>query len=396
MRSSMFWVGALVALGLLACLAPRARADGMTFRVVGADADVRATAQRAVLWLREGTWELHIQPVFERGAGAAAWVVPFPVRPTVAEGNPDFLDQLEVATSPVFLRLCAEGSSSCLGCGAADLGGGQVLDGDAFVQVWERGQVGGLEYVILSAHSGQDLVGWLDAEGFEVPTEAGAVLGELDVEGSFFFAARLGATLDPAVPLTPVRFVLPGLDPPSYPLRLTAAVVPAGQSLELTLWVISPPGQVWLPDGRALAQPPGELADRASLDAALDAIFDAHPDGLAVLHFATLTETGAFEGQVCSWLTSCLSYAEVGLSLPATWAPEMEALRVPGDHVARYQARLGAAGMLEDLRLRPLATNEYWYADRVYKHFTCHQEGATGALLALLSLGAALRLRRRA
>ena len=50
-------------------------ADGMAFYVTGGSSDVRATAQRALLWLRQGTWELHIQPVFEREAGAAAWVL---------------------------------------------------------------------------------------------------------------------------------------------------------------------------------------------------------------------------------------------------------------------------------------------------------------------------------
>jgi len=57
--------------------------------------EVRATEQRAILWLRGEYWELHIQPVFPRDAGAAAWVVPFEVQPTVFESSADFFDQLE-------------------------------------------------------------------------------------------------------------------------------------------------------------------------------------------------------------------------------------------------------------------------------------------------------------
>ncbi|HOX45513.1 MAG TPA: DUF2330 domain-containing protein [Myxococcota bacterium] len=376
-----------------------ARADGMSFRLIGGDADVRATAQRAVLWQRGGTWELHLQPVFARGQGAAAWVVPFPVRPTVSAGNPDFLDQLEVATSPVFLRVCAEGGgSSCFGCmDAAGVGDGEVLDGSSFVRVWERGQVGGLDYAILSAQDGDDLVAWLDAEGFEVPAAAAELLADLELEGTFFFAARLGATLDPSLPLAPVRFELPGLDPPSYPLRLTAAAVPAGQSLDLTLWVIFPNNEGWVPDGREVRQPSRELADRAALDGALEELFAAAPDALVLLHSATLDETGALEGQVCEWMLPCVGYAEVGLEAPAAWAPEMEYLRSPPYLVDRYQARLGAGGLEADLRFRPLAENEYLgRVTRVYTRFTCRQEGSAGAWVALLAAGVALRLRRRA
>ena len=45
-----------------------AMADGMAFTVTGVSMDVRATEQRAVMWLRDGNWEIHIQPVFPRVA----------------------------------------------------------------------------------------------------------------------------------------------------------------------------------------------------------------------------------------------------------------------------------------------------------------------------------------
>jgi hypothetical protein len=377
-----------------ACWPVQARADGMGFRLVGGQADVRATAQRAVLWHRQGVWELHLQPVFEREAGAAAWVVPFPVLPSVSAGDPDFLDQLEVATSPVFMRVCRESSASCLGCGAADMGGGALLGGGASVRVWERGTLGALEYVVLSAGDGDDLVAWLQAEGFEVPAAAAGPLAELTAEGSFFFAARLGAGADPAVPLLPVRFSLPGLEPPSYPLRLTAVGVPAGHSLDLTLWLIFPGDEAWAPHGRAVLRPPLELADRAGLEAALDALFAGSPEGLALLFGGCLADVGAFEGQACDWMVGCLEYEALGLSRPAAWAPEFEALRTA--YVARYQARLGPAGLASDLRFRSLPPGEYLeHANRTFHRYTCHEEGGATALAGLVALGLALRLRRR-
>ena len=118
-----------IALGI--GLAPsQASADGMVMpEVTGGSSEVIATEQRAVLWQRDGIWEIHIQPVFDRQAGGAAWVVPFPVMPQVLDGNGDLMDQLELLTAPIFVSYCCEPSCYCPSDNEYGLGG--AFPGDA-------------------------------------------------------------------------------------------------------------------------------------------------------------------------------------------------------------------------------------------------------------------------
>ncbi len=232
-----------------------AGADGGLYEpsvsVVGTDVYVKPTVQRAVVWLRDDVWEIHIQPVFARNQTEGAWVVPFPVRPEVNEGSADLFDGLESLTSPVFLQTCwrpggggggDEGGCSCTrGDDDAEGSGTSVeLESDIYVRVWERGQVSSMDYYILSAETGDDLVRWLEAEGFHVPAGALELIADFDAEGAFFFVSRLSPEADQTTPISPVRFALPGLSPPSYPLRMTALGLPEGETLELTLWLVFP------------------------------------------------------------------------------------------------------------------------------------------------------------
>ncbi len=189
------------------------RGDGMPFPKIGAsNLEVRATAQRAVIWLRDGTWEVHIQPVFDREAGGAAWVVPWPVQPTIHESNADLFDHLELLTSPAFIEFCTPQDEGGGACGAADMGsngGGETKSSEGSVIIWERGTVGQLDYVVLSAGDGDDLVGWLETNDYVVSAEAADAIVEFETEDQFFFVATLSQDADPALPHTPVRFVLP-------------------------------------------------------------------------------------------------------------------------------------------------------------------------------------------
>ncbi len=392
-RAQAIGLAAWVLLGL----ASGARADGLAFGPGGGEERVRATSQRAALWLRRGVWELHLQPVFPRGSGAAAWVVPFPVRPEVAPGDADFLDQLELVTAPVFLEVCPPVTDSCFGQGLGDDGPGEVLGGTAAPELWERGEVAGLDYVVLSSAGGDDPAAWLRAEGYAVPDAALIPLAVLAREGAFFFVARLDPGADPARPLPPVRFRLPGLENPAYPLRLTAAGVTPGQHLDLTLWLVTPLGQDWLPAERRATTPPTELAGPAALGAVLDEMFLAEPDGLALLHSASPRETGAFDGRICGWRHTCVDFAAVGLERPDAWCPDMELIRADAAWVQRFQARLPPTGLRDDLRFRPRAATEYLdRVERVYLRLTCQASLAVAGplLLALLALG--LGLGRRA
>ncbi len=384
---------------LLLLPAFQAMADGMSFQVIGATADVKASGQRAVLWLRDGNWELHIQPVFDRQAGAAAWVVPFPVRPEVHPGDADFFDELEILTAPVFLKVCeaSAGGSWCFGCmgAAGDLGTEQ--HGEAFVQVWESGTVGDLDYSIVSAADGESLVAWLQDEGYAAPDGLAAILVDYETEGEFFFAARLSSEADPAKPLAPVRFVLPGMADPAYPLRMTALGVAAGQGLELTLWVIFPglTGNVaYLPANRNVVVIDGNPEDATAFEAALDKLYESHPDSLVAL-FGNVLNGGSEQqwGMVCGDGMACVSFKELGIKAPAAWSPPTQTVLDNPYWVSRYQARLSSAAMASDLIFEKGDRTDLQYLERVYVKYTCDEELAGIGWLLVLAAGLGL-LRR--
>jgi len=391
-------ISAFVSLTLL-LLPIAASADGMTFTVIGADMDVRATEQRAVMWLRNGTWEIHIQPLFPRDAGGAAWVVPFPVQPTVEPGNADFFDQLELITSPIFVKVCSEDSGGlfCFGCfGAkgdeAGLGEGDTT-GTIRVIVWEQGKVGDLDYVILSAFGGDNLVEWLNTQGYQLPPGAQEVIAGYETLGVYFFVARLSQDADPQKPLAPVRFVLPGMDPPAYPLQLTALGVPDGQDLDLTLWLVYPKDHRFAPNSHPVRKLGSVPRDVEEFDEALEKVFTDHsPDTLASLYGKIIYGSGVMFGNFCDNYP-CVTFEELGIELPYSWSEEFREIHNREYWLHRYQARLTASAMAKDLVLQESTDQELEWINNMYVEYTCKENVA--AMTWLLVMGMGLGLLRR-
>ncbi|MBN1774663.1 MAG: DUF2330 domain-containing protein [Deltaproteobacteria bacterium] len=356
---------------LLSAAAPAA-ADGMAFpQVTGSTVDVEATAQRAVLWRRGSTWELHLQPQFDGEAGELAWVVPFPVRPTVSEGSVEFLDQLERLTAPLFVETCTP--PYCYGgeAGYADASGGtaEIRGSETAVTVWETGTVGMMEYVILSAGDGDSLAVWMNDNGYRLPTAAGTILEQFETEGLFFFVSRLPAGASPEKLVAPIRFELPGMDPPVYPLRLTALGVPDGTFLDLTLWVVFTPndtGGGFLPDSHPFdVLTPYRIADVDDYRNEVDAFFAANPPEELLLLFAEPVRDP-------TWRPVCDSsfYYYGCQSVPSEVVPGAELNEIAATEavVQRYQARLTAAGFAGDLVLRTATADELPGEDNAYVH----------------------------
>jgi len=402
---------------MLLLLPEEAGADGMAFRNVsaGGSLEVRATAQRAVMWLRSSVWELHVQPVFDRDAGASAWVIPFPVQPQVHASSTAFLDQLELITSPVFLKYCSDDSGG-VGCAAskADGYGGENSKGSQVsVTVWESGEVGSLDYVVLSAAGGDDIAAWLEGEGYYLSAPAASILGTLDTEGLYFFAARLSEDADPLESLAPVRFVLPGMDPPSYPLRLTGLGAPEGEALDLTLWVIVDSDRGFVPQSHPYGYLSVEPRDPDEYDDALDRYFEGHGPGMLVALAAvgwelpTIMEAHEF----CAEFMTCATFSDLDVEPPAEWAAELEEIKAASFTIYRYQGRLTAGAMASDLTLVPTPAYDMPWASNVYgenlgdcdeigPYSFCAMAGRPGvgwiALVALLvAAGALLLLRAR-
>ncbi|MFH1132399.1 MAG: DUF2330 domain-containing protein [Pseudomonadota bacterium] len=347
-------------------------ADGVMYRTTGGSVDVKATAQRAIMWHREGRWEIHIQPQFEREKGSAAWVVPFPVKPTVHEGNEAFFSDLELITSPMFAETCYESHSS-FGCmGAEDTGankGGNILVGESGVKVWEHSEVGDLEYVILSAEEGEDLGAWLEKEGFELPPGADDLLSIYNAEGAFFFVARQSAKADPQKPLAPVRFVLLEMETPTYPLRMTALGASATEKLDLTIWVIVSSENYqdyFVPGSHPFRELNFHPRSRQEFDAALDSFFATFSSETFVVLSSLQSydiRSVAVDGRVNGGYHD-ITFSDLGIDAPASWSPELFEIGRREQGVFRYQARLSADAMAKDLTLG--LTTSLPYVQNVY------------------------------
>ena len=255
--STRAWL--LLALGALSATAfdPTAWADGMVFRPPHPlTAEVQAVevgAQRGVVWQQHGALDVWIEPVYAwEGDDVGAWVVPLPAVPTVLEGDPRVLDDLDALTAPTFVSVCWEpdchedcGLMGCLfgGSGSADgeEGGG---DGEAeprgsAVTVWSSGTVGALDYHVISADDTTDVSAWLAANGYALSDGAAEALATLTAEGTYFFVARVSAPPTPGQSLAPVVFRFAPTVAPFYPVRLTAAAMQPATHLDVTLWLLS-------------------------------------------------------------------------------------------------------------------------------------------------------------
>ncbi len=350
-------------------------ADGCQFvDIQSADVQVRATAQRAVLWQRSGVWEIHIMPVFERHKAKAAWVVPFPVLPTIKESSADFFNELELLTAPMFIEACVRGGSGCDGAGSGSGSGGEDANstGTGTVEIWDQGTIGDLDYVVITAEQQVYMVDWLKTNGYHVTSLAEASLRKFETEGTFFFAAKISESADPTKPVAPVRFVLPDLQAPMYPLVLTGLGVPDGATLELTLWLIAPGRHYYIPTSHRYDTLPDGISTADEYTSALRRFYRTHRSGtLALLYSQDLGSNVRINKRVCSGRT-CVSFADMGIEAPDTWCAEINDIATNHDTLYRYQGRLGPVNLSEDLTFGILPDDERWdITANVYFLNTC-------------------------
>lgn len=359
------WHGAAVVVFALSLFCThRARADGMIVTSTGSDVSVQATAQRAVLWYRDGVWEVFIEPKFSRDQTAAAWIVPFSVLPEVSEAAPEFVDQLNLLTSPVFFEVCYVS-----GCGVDTAGGGGMegIGSSVDVRIWEKGTIGALDYVVLSSQEGEALTDWLAGNGYEIQDTVAEALAGMETEDVFFFVAKVSSEVDPSLPLPTVRFRLPGLAEGVYPLRLTRAGLPVGATLDLSLWVVFPADAPRMPASHLLAHPreylasPDDPTSPDELQKAIEAWFDSSGhQGFALVYGGDLLGNVLLDGCTYDihgvdsdgWDSPpvCLD-TDLRSGLPKPWCPEVREIRSGGLTITRYEARLDRDALLEDLTL---------------------------------------------
>lgn len=347
-----------------------ALADGMVSYHIEVDkaetVPVSATAQRAILWYRTSAssgpdgWRIVIQPKFDRLQGQAAWVVPFPEPPTVEEASAELFDAIETLTAPVFIPYCQEEepSEGFFGCAgdAAKAGGldGRTAPAQSGVQVWGSGSTAQLDYVVLSAPGGEELIKWLEEQDFRVPDPLRA--NPKIIEGQYVFAAKLRSDMDPKQPMAPVSFALPNAayDEIAYPMKLTSLVAPV-DGMELILWVVVPNEEAFLVPKELdwLTVPEQTNVSKEKWDEDRTKLKAAFPPagGLVLEYSSSLGYHPYLDGYLDLPVYYGAGYdpASLGITLPESWPAEVTEWRDGNYRVARWTGNVRADAMKQDL-----------------------------------------------
>jgi hypothetical protein len=199
---------------------------------------VDQTGETIVFWVDESGsephTEAHIQIQYEGDAENFAWIIPVTSVPEVMVGSQQLFDNLLRATVPTF-TVNTQTFGDCsgqtgIGCGsvavslgedsffAGDSGPGDG-DGDGGPEILDRGFAGAFEYVTLTGDSVQEIVDWLDMNGYAQDPDAPPILEEYLQDDFVFVAVKLqaGAEVEEIHPLA-IRYA--GTEP-CIPIRLT-------------------------------------------------------------------------------------------------------------------------------------------------------------------------------
>lgn len=248
-KSRTVWVAALcAAVGVAAFVQqPRAaRACGGFFAETNQTEVVAMSDIRVALVRTPGRVDQYVQVGYSGSVTDFAWVYP-------VDGNPDVVAEvkdspfagLEEATRPriTITTVHDDSGGGFTGCGgAADDSSGLGGYKDNSTKVWQSGQVGAFDYVVITATTADDMLDWLNKNGFKVPTAARSVVGHYVTLGWYFVAMRVSvkAASSGDVPATTVlRLGYPAKEV-RYPLRMVSLSPAAKTSIELYLVTSTP------------------------------------------------------------------------------------------------------------------------------------------------------------
>ena len=200
---------------------------------------VDQTGETIVFWVDESGsephTEAHIQIQYEGDAENFAWIIPVTSVPEVLVGSQALFDNLLSATVPTYTvntQSFGDCNSGGVGCGAlrgglendaiqfADEGAGDgTSGGEDGPDILDRGFAGAFEYVTLTGDNVQEIVDWLDANGYAQDPDAPPILEEYLQDDFAFVAVKLqaGADVEEIHPLA-IRYA--GTEP-CIPIRLT-------------------------------------------------------------------------------------------------------------------------------------------------------------------------------
>lgn len=199
-------------------------------------------AQRALIVMREDKTELHLQMAANEDLDDFVWVFPVPEVPAeLALGSDAVFEALDNETTPrVEIESLDDGGGGG-GCFGADAGGAPDRVRDSLVH-FGGGTLGDYEYDYLSGQDTEEMVTWLEEEGYVVPEGTAAALEPYAAEFMVFIWVKLSrdAAAEPgSVSFDPLVVTLDRSPSPTmgYPLSLSA--LSAAQTNPVLLYVLA-------------------------------------------------------------------------------------------------------------------------------------------------------------
>jgi MYXO-CTERM domain-containing protein len=203
---------------------------------------VMQNAERIVFGVdEEGGVDMHVQVSYEGPSENFAWILPVPGEPEIFLSIDTLFSTLAVATAPLFtLNRIDEGTcrnrngglfggSNEVSLSMSDSGGSDPTDDG--VTVVAQAQVGPYDTVTLQANSADELLDWLQANGYDLPDGLDSALSPYVAEDSYFVALKLLKDKDDG-DIAPVGLHFQS-DSTSIPIQLTSIAATPDMVLEV-------------------------------------------------------------------------------------------------------------------------------------------------------------------
>ncbi|HET6610939.1 MAG TPA: DUF2330 domain-containing protein [Kofleriaceae bacterium] len=190
--------------------------------------------ERILFAIEDGTVTAHIQVQYSGPAEQFGWILPLPSVPEFALGTDELFAQLIAQTQPKYILndefqgMCGQQPPNGAGAPSSDSGesGGSPLV--------LRATVGPYEYAVLKGDSKDEMLAWLNDNGFFVPAGTADVVAPYVYPGAYFLALKLQKGEDTG-DLQPVVVKYKSALP-MIPLILTS--VAADPNMGILVWIL--------------------------------------------------------------------------------------------------------------------------------------------------------------
>ncbi len=193
-------------------------------------------SERIVFSVDGDAIETHVQIFYEGPSEQFAWIVPVPSNPDTFISTDTLFDTLAFQTGPTFFlnRIdegnCRDGGGIFRGINSEFAAPMADEGAEGSVDVISLKQVGPYDTAVLQASDSAELMTWLQANGYDLPNDIGALLSPYVSESAFFLALKLSKNKDTG-DIAPIGFRYTA-EKPTIPIQLTSVAAAPDMRLE--------------------------------------------------------------------------------------------------------------------------------------------------------------------